>query len=315
MVRADAVSEVRARSQTLEPTHVRYAGWGLLALFALLLWGPMLQSLWSVWNRMPAMSHGPVLLALALGHLWLSKESLKDLSHASRLGLAALTLTALLFVAASFADVVFLKGFTLLAMTCSAVWFLGGWRAMAGTAGALGFLVFAIPWPTTVLERLAFPLQMMSSTYAAMAGGMLGLPIVREGVQLSVMDGAGKEPIYQVLVAQGCSGLTSLMVLLGLGYLLAYHTPLGLGWRGLMLAVMVPLTLIANTVRITLILLAGAYYSPALAKWVHDHEAPVLIFFCSLGLLALRQGLMAWQQSGPTASAGARVETEGDPYA
>jgi hypothetical protein len=46
-----------------------------------------------------------------------------------------------------------------------------------------------------------------------------------------------------------------------------------------------------------LILEAGARYSAGLAQWVHDHEAPVLVFFCSLGLIGLRQAILAWANS------------------
>ena len=99
-----------------------------------------------------------------------------------------------------------------------------------------------------------------------------------------------------MVVAQQCSGLTSLMVLLALGYLIAYHTRAGLGWRVLLVALVVPLTLLTNSVRLTMILLAGGHGSPALAQWVHDHEAPFLIFLCSLGLIGIRQAILAWTE-------------------
>jgi exosortase/archaeosortase family protein len=100
-----------------------------------------------------------------------------------------------------------------------------------------------------------------------------------------------------MLVAAKCSGLTSLMVLLALGYLITSFTPAHLGWRALLLASVVPLTLLANTLRLTLILVAAAHGSPSLAQWVHDHEAPVLIFFCSIGLIGLQRLLLWWLQS------------------
>src|SRR5207245_11702659 len=93
-----------------------------------------------------------------------------------------------------------------------------------------------------------------------------------------------------------CSGITSLIVLLALGYLIAYHTPLRLQWRALMVAAVVPLALVTNAVRLTFVLLAGAHISSAVAKQIHDHEPPVLIFLCSVGLVALRHALLCWVQ-------------------
>ncbi|MBW3622871.1 MAG: exosortase-associated EpsI family protein [Armatimonadetes bacterium] len=137
----------------------------------------------------------------------------------------------------------------------------------------------------------------MSSTYAAMLGGLLGLPIQREGIQLAIVTHPGASPVYSVLVAQGCSGLISMMVLLSLGYLVAYHTLLGRGGKALLVASMIPLALLTNTLRLTFILLAGAHHSRALAQWVHDNEAPFLIFLSSFAILGLRKALLSWEES------------------
>jgi hypothetical protein len=32
---------------------------------------------------------------------------------------------------------------------------------------------------------------------------------------------------------------------------------------------------------------------------VHDHEAPVLIFFCSLGLMGIRHAILSWTSRPP----------------
>ena len=153
-----------------------------------------------------------------------------------------------------------------------------------------------IPWPTVLIDRLAFPLQLMSSAYAALLAGMLGIPIHRDGVNLAVMPGMDAPPVYAMVVAQACSGLTSLLVLLALGYLIAYHTPVRWAWKALLLGAVIPLTLCANAIRLTIILIAGAHHNPGLAKWIHDHEGPVLIFGCSLALTALRHGVLIWSQ-------------------
>jgi exosortase len=235
------------------------------------------------------------------------KDDLRKWNSAAPGGLAFLCFFALLFVASVWADIEFLKPVSMVGVAAGAVWFLGGWHSLATSAGALGFLSFMVPWPTTLIDKIGFPLQLMSSSYAALFGGLCGLPIHRDGVQLSVVDGTGTKAIYSILVAQKCSGLTSLMVLLALGYLIAYHTEVKLGWRALMVALIIPLTLFTNAVRLTFILLAGAHSSAAMAQWIHDHEGPVLIFFCSLGLMAFRHGLLLWTHRKPAESNAAAV--------
>jgi exosortase len=272
--------------------------WVPLAVAAALLTAPVAEALLRSWRVDPSLSHGPLVPLIALGLLWTQREALRGLCT-SAWGLVLLFPSCLVYVLAMWAGFEVLKPLSLIGMAMGAVWYLCGWRIFSAAAGPLGFLVFMIPWPTTLVERVAFPLQITSSAYSAMLGGLLGVPVYREGVQMWVIPDPTQPPIYAMVVAQQCSGLTSLMVLLALGYLVAYLTPLKLGWRALLVGIVVPLTLLANTVRLTLILLAGAYYSEAMATWVHDHEAPVLIFFCSLGLLSLRAGLLRWTQPGP----------------
>ena len=281
------------------PTGILYRriGWAVLLLLVVLVCAPEIAGLWPIWRSDAALSHGLLVPLIACGLLWVERKRLKGWNAADKPGLAALIVTLMLYMGAVWADIDFLKPLALIGMLMAAVWFLGGIEKLRQSAAAIGLLVFMIPWPTTLVDRLSFPLQLASSSYAALFAGMLGTPIHREGVHLFVTPNPEAPPIYSIVVAQQCSGLTSLAVLLLLGYLTAYFTPAKGYLRVLLVAAVVPLTLFSNSLRLTFILLAGAHGSPALAKWIHDHEGPVLIFFCSLGLMGLRHLLLAWQQS------------------
>jgi exosortase len=277
-------------------------------LLFLLLGAPVMAELWRAWQSEASLSHGPVVFLLSAYMLWARREALSESKGPSRAGFVFFLTAAFLYVAAFFVDAVFLKSLSLFGIALGALWYLGGASLFRAAAGPVGFLAFTIPWPTVLVERLAFPLQLISSAYAAMIGGLIGLPVHREGVHLSVMSASGDKPIYSVLVAQQCSGLTSLTVLLALSYLIAYYTPVRFRWRLLMVGLIPLLTLLANAVRLTLILLVGARYNAALAQWVHDHEAPVLIFFCSLGLMGVRQMLLAWDRPDRDPEGGRKAE-------
>jgi exosortase/archaeosortase family protein len=149
----------------------------------------------------------------------------------------------------------------------------------------------------------------MSSTYAAILCGLLGLNVERTGVNLKVAGPNGGTD-FEVVVAQACSGLTSMMVLLALGYLITYFTPIKLGWRALLMAVVVPLTLLCNSVRLSVILLIGSEFNKKLAMWAHDNEGPVLIFFCSILLMGIRAALMKWLEPRDNDEETARVREE-----
>lgn len=279
----------------------RHAGWAGALVLTAWLSVQVLGPLWEVWRGEASLSHGPLLWLIALALLWGRRAGLRQWSAASPGGMALLLGAAVSYAGAVWADTAFLKPIAFLGMAAGAVWFLGGSRALRACAGPLGLLLFSIPWPTTLVEAVSFPLQLTSSAYAALFAGMLGLPVQRDGVHLVVMPPVGHTPVYAIRVAAECSGLTSLMVLLAVGYLIAYHTPAGWGARAALVAAVAPMALVANAVRLTVILLVGAHYSADLASWVHDHEQPVLVLLCGLGLVGLRQAILAgtrWNGEG-----------------
>ncbi len=286
------------------------SAWVPVLLLGVALWLPLLGPWLETWRADPIFAHGPVVVALALGALWLRRDAFRGWSAARAPGLLIAALGALVYIAAFYADLTFFKFLGVMAITLGTVWFLGGGAKLRAAAGPMGFLLFAIPWPTSLIERVAFPLQLMSSRYAAMLGGIAGLNVHREGIALSVVSPAGT-PIYSVLVAQACSGITSLMVLLALAYLVASITPVRWRYQALLMLLIIPVALAANAVRLVFILLAGTYHGAALAQWVHDNEAPPLIFLCTLGLLGLRTLLLRYAPLAAPAGPGpAAQETE-----
>ncbi len=269
----------------------------LIGIFVF-LWTPEAKTLWHIWGSDPSLSHGPLIVLISLGLLWLRKQEFGAWNAATTGGLVALALSSLVYVGSIWADIDFLKPMSLVLMIACCVWFLGGIRNLKIAAGALAFNIFMIPWPTTLVDRISFPLQLASSSYAALFAGIVGIPVVRDGVHLAVQSNPDVAPIYSIVVAQACSGLTSLTVLLALAYIIAYYTPVRFYWRMLLVAVVVPLTLFNNALRLTIILIVGAHHRPALAQWIHDHESPVLLFLCSLGLLTVRHFIVNWTGNG-----------------
>jgi exosortase len=231
-------------------------------------------------------------LLIAIGLIWLKRDRLGPWTAENRTGLAMLVFSTFCFLAAMWADIDFLKPIAATAIGLCAAWYVAGPSVARVLAGPLGLLLFVVPWPTTLVARLAFPLQLVSSAYAGQLAGMLGLPIVRDGVNLAVMPDLHRAPVYEVVVAQECSGLTSIIVLLTIGYLIAYLTPIRTYLRAILLVSVIPLALILNAVRLTAILCIGTWYSHSLAMWVHNHEEPVLVFFTTLCVIGIRRYLI-----------------------
>jgi exosortase len=284
----------KSTSLSTSPRRLPLLSWGIVFVLVLLLAFSALGFLVSVWREDPGLSHGPILFLIAAGLLWLKRTRLRTWESADPVGLALLVLAALFQVFSIVADIAFLQPLSFFAMLLGGILFLGGREAFSLCLGPIGLLAFSIPWPTTLVAVLSFPLQLFSSAYAALFAGMLGLPIHRNGVEIFVTSESGEKVVYSIIVAQKCSGLTSLMVLLAFTYLIAYFTPVRWWGRLLMMIAVPPLALFANAVRLTIILLVGGHYGAKPAQWVHDNEQPILIFLCSFGLLGLRALLMRW---------------------
>lgn len=282
-------------------------GWIFFGILLGLLWLPELKMLWITWHGDETLSHGPLIPVLAAALLWMRRGDIHRANTSAIPGGVCLLVSILFYVLGVWADVAFLRLLSLISIFAGTFLFLGGWKALQATAGALGLLVFMIPWPMTFVEHLSFPLQLMSTSYASLLAGLCGVPVIRDGVYVMISPDPAAKPIYQMMVAQRCSGLTSLTVLLTLSYIIAYFTPLKLGWRIAMVAVVLPLTLLTNALRLTVILLAGNYHSPAMASWIHDHETPVLIALCSTALMGIRHALITWTQREPEKEGGALV--------
>ena len=291
-----------------ERRRARLPNYGLVtaAVLMIALWAFTIGKLVTAWQSDSALSHGPLLPVLAGALLWARRDQLKVSGGGASIGLAIVFFAGALNVLAGWGDIVFLRSAALVLMLIGFTWAIAGSRAGRAAAGPLGLLLFMIPWPTTLVERLTFPMQLLSSKYAAMLIGMLGIPIKRTGIALATPD-------YQVLVAEACSGITSLGVLLALGYLLACVTRLPLWAKLTLFAVTAPLALFTNTIRVALIVIAGHLHSETAATWIHDHEAPVLLLFCGVLLMTIRSGLLQVTVSASDdPDADADAEAEGD---
>jgi EpsI family protein len=246
-----------------------------------------------MWWTSPSLSHGPVILALVLFLLWTRRHTLSPSRPSSGLGGVLILLGLALDFIGAFDEIFLFQTLALLLFGLGSGLMLIGSRAMRQVAGVGGVLLLALPWPDNLVDRVGFPLQVASGTYAGLLCSLFGLPVMRQGVRLSTIDPQG-ETLYSVLVTQRCSGFTSLLVLGALAYLVAYLTPVRWYWRLALAAVAFPLAILANAIRLAVILAVGTLGSAGAAEWIHDHQTPVLVFLSSLLLVGFRYLLLLY---------------------
>jgi exosortase/archaeosortase family protein len=103
---------------------------------------------------------------------------------------------------------------------------------------------------------------------------------------------------FTLAVAAPCSGIRSLVALMAIAALFAYLLPASMPRRiGLFLAG-IPVALIANTIRVTCIMLIAHHFGKKLALgFFHDYSSPFLFVLACLVLMGLWKALSC-QDSG-----------------
>ena len=139
--------------------------------------------------------------------------------------------------------------------------FLGTTRTRA-IAFPLAFLVFMLPIPLVVTERLHLLLREIATFATIHVVPLLGISVYSEGTTLHLREGI-------VEIGDACSGFSTLYASAAVAALTAYSCD---HWRGrvLTLASAVPLAIGANIIRIVLLVLAVRFLGMAsLDTWIH----------------------------------------------
>lgn len=157
--------------------------------------------------------------------------------------------------------------------------------ALVRTLGfPLAYCVFMIPIPGGVLDLVGFPLQLWASGTTAVVLRTIGIEVTRSGVNLSV-------PGYDFQVAQACSGLSSLVALVGVTAVFAYITRLPAKYKWALFCLSLPIALVANVIRIITIALVGYQWGPEAAGDIyHDWSSPILFMVAIVMLFVLNRG-------------------------
>lgn len=241
--------------------------------------------------------------------LWRRWDRLKEVEHTpSVAGLGLLIIGLVIYWASARTGVRMLAGLTFPVILAGIVGAVAGMRTLRIAAAPIAILVFAIPFPEHAIGILAMPMQQVSAVLAAIAAPLLGLPVVRHGI---VLDLHG----FDFVVAQECSGMHSLTALLLTGLVLVELSGLEALRRTAAIVIIAPLVLLANVIRLLVVLVLAEYLGAdfALGTVVHGFSdlivffAAVLFFVLIIGWLY--EGQKDVRVAGATSAASAQVKS------
>ena len=145
------------------------------------------------------------------------------------------------------------------------------------------FWWFAMPVPG-LEDALTGRLQIFTTESCYHVGKILGMDLVRQGSTIT-MASAGNVPVN---IAEGCSGIRSLMALTMIAAVYANYTQKSLWKKALLFASALPLAMIGNFGRIfTILVIAQLGYADFAMKTYHDWAGLLLFFPIALSGLYL----------------------------
>jgi exosortase len=243
-----------------------------------LLYVPALGHAVEVWRVDEELSFGFLLPVVAAGLVWLRWSNLRSsLGPGSSLGLPVLVAGLLLFVAAVRGGVSAAAGASFLPVALGAAAFLYGLPAARVLFAPAGFLTVGLSLFRGLFSALGFALQELTARCSAGLAALAGLPVRRSGVDLFVGDA-------HFVVAQACSGMDSLLALLSLGLVVAALARAAWPRRLILLALVPPVVLATNVLRVTVVLALSQPFGVGIAVGA-AHQALSAAVFLSASLL------------------------------
>ena len=177
-----------------------------------------------------------------------------------------------------------------------------GWPWLQATFFPMFLFIFCVPLGA-VGDAITQPLRMLASKISVfISRAFLGIPVLRDGVQIFSPTGG-----YRYEVAAACSGIRSLIALLALTCVysfLSFRSP----WRRLvMLVSSMPLAVLGNVIRLTVVILVTEAFGPAAGLRIETKFGFVTFAFAFVCVFVLGW-LLEERKPDQTSPAGAKTE-------
>jgi exosortase len=268
---------------------------GVLAALSLWLYGSTLWHLVIQWWTDPNFSHGFFVPFFTAFVLWQERDRLsRIILRPSWSGLAVILLALMILIVGRLGAELFLARSSLLILIAGVVILFLGWNFFRAVLFPWAFLFLMIPIPVIIFNQITFPLQLLASRVAAAVLPILGVPVLREGNIINLASMA-------LEVAEACSGIRSLMSLVTLAIIYGYLTEKRIWVRWLLAIAAVPITVVANDVRIIGTGLLVQYWDADKAEGYFHASWGWITFVVSLFMLYAVHGLIRaiWREKEP----------------
>jgi len=255
------------------------------------LYIPSFYSLFTGIWRSEDQAHGPIILGLSIWLIWRSRDEMLAAAQPGKgaiVGWLLFVVGLVLYIFGRSQQILAFEIGSFIAILASLVCIKLGTPALRAVWFPFFFMLFMVPLPSAVVAALTLPMKMAVSYVSEHILYWAGYPIARSGVILQIGQ-------YQLLVADACAGLQTLLTLeaLGLFYLnVVRHTST---FRNVALALMIiPISFTANVTRVMVLTLITYHWGDAAGQGFLHGFAGMVLFVSALVLILSIDSLLQW---------------------
>lgn len=229
------------------------------------------------------MSHGWLIPLVSIYMVWCKRSEMRQASkYLSWAGFGMVGLALLLYLVGLRIQQTRFVLVSLIGLLWGIPYFLYGRQVARVLMFPCAYLVFCIPM--TFFDSLTFPLRLISSSISAGLLNSLGISVTRLGTAIHINAGGG----FSLDVAHPCSGLRYLLAMVALTTAYAYFTQKSSLKRGILSLAAIPLAMVGNIARISLIAVVGVIFGEKFAVgFYHDYSGYVVFAVATLLMLGL----------------------------
>jgi len=251
-----------------------------LGVLALLYMDPV-ASMVGEWYTDENYSHGFLIPVISGYLLWQRKDELaKARVSPANTGVLIAALGLLMFLVGNVAGENFTMRFSLLVVVAGAIIFAYGYGFFGAMLFPYMYLFFMLPLPFILYDAVAFPLKLMVTEYSVWALKLVGIPVLREGNIIELTN-------ITLEVADACSGIRSIVSLLALSTAFAFFTQSRFHKRFILIALAIPIAIIANSIRVIGTGILASRYGAVAAEGFFHEFAGLVIFGIAIVMLVL----------------------------
>ena len=226
-------------------------------------------------------SHGYLIPLVSAYLIYLKREKIRQIECESNCGgLVTIVFALLLHILGTLGSINFISGFSIVFYLFGTSLYLCGGNVTRLVAFPLFFLVFMCPIPDVLIDVIAIPLKSMATSFALLIMDLLDIPYLRQGFRIQFAASA-------FVIGTPCNGMRSLISFLALGLLLVFFLRTAFWKKALFLAIIPPVSIVLNGLRIAILLgIANMYGQDAAAPDSYLHDSSGLFVF-AIGILLL----------------------------